>query len=209
MRRPLHPTVTPLPRAPRTPRVPRTLFATAPLLLGQLAACASGRHRPPEQVNITPTTVRIETPTGAVEARTVAEDHAETRTINVKPQDAWAKLPAVYAELGLPVTAYIDQTKQLASKGTRVRGRLGKVRLSTLVTCGTDVTGDDKANTYEVTIDVATVVAPNPNGQTDLMTMVTANARPMAVSGEPVRCTTTGSLEKRIALSVVAKTATP
>src|SRR5438067_381125 len=65
-----------------------------------LAACASAkRNAPPEQVNVTPTTIRVETPSGTVEARTTAEDRATAITINVAPEVAWKNLPAVYGEL--------------------------------------------------------------------------------------------------------------
>lgn len=195
---------------PARPRlVARAVLGAVPAAL--LAACASAANAPTDQVSITPQTVRVETPGGStIEARTTAEDRAEARTINTKPEIAWAKLPAVYAELGLPVNSYVDATRQIASRGTRVRGRLGAVRVATLVTCGADVTGDDKANSYEVTLDVTTAIGASAtaSGQTDVLTMVTANGRPMSTSGEPVHCVSTGSLEKRIANGILVKSAT-
>ena len=173
-----------------------------------LAACAANTNVPPEQVNVTPQTVRVESPNGGVlEARTTAEDRAAAVTIAVKPEVAWAKLPAVYEELALPVNLYVDQTKQIAAKSAHVRGRLGKTRLGQLITCGTDITGEEKANIYEVTLDVGTAVSAAPDGKTHVLTMVTANARPMATSGDPVRCVTTGQLEKRIANAILIKSA--
>jgi len=184
------------------------LASSAALLA--LAACAPAASNPsPEQVALTPTTTRVETPDGAMEARTMAEDRSVVQTIKAAPDVAWSKLPAVYGELQIPVTGYVDPAKQIMSKGTRLRGRLGKLRLSQIITCGTDITGDDKANTYEVSLDVSTVVSPAANGQANVSSMVTANARPMATSGDPVRCVTTGSLERRIANAILVKTATP
>jgi len=189
------------------------LRCTAPLasVIALLAAgCASSAgSAPQETVSVTPNNVRIETPTGDVEAHTVAEDRSVTQTIKASPEAAWAKLPAVYTELQLPVSGYIDQSRQIMAKGVRVRGHLGKLRVSQIVTCGTDITGDDKANTYEVTLDVASAISPAEGGQANVHSMVIANARPMAVSGDPVRCVTTGSLERRIATMVLIKTATP
>jgi len=183
------------------------LIALSLLTAALLAACASSNGPPPDQVAITPNTVRVETPTGSMEARTVAEDRAETRVIQVPPDAAWRSIAAVYGELELPVNGFVDQTHQISAKNTRVRGRLGKMRASQIVTCGADVTGDDKANSYELLLDVASAVGTAPNNQTTIVTMVTGNARPMSTSGDPVRCVTTGQLERRIATALTLKAA--
>ena len=188
----------------------RSAGALAPLA-ALVVGCAANRSvTPGEEVAVTPNTVRIETPGGApMEARTVAEDRSVVQTIKTTPAVAWSKLPAVFNELQLPVAGYIDAARQISAKGVRVRGHLGRLRMSQLVTCGTDMTGDDKANSYEVSLDVTTSVRPADNGQAAVQTMVIANARPLAVSGDPVRCVTTGSLEKRIATAVLVKSASP
>src|SRR5438067_9470501 len=99
-----------------------------------LAACASAkRNAPPEQVNVTPTTIRVETPSGTVEARTTAEDRATAITINVAPEVAWKNLPAVYGELQLPVNAYVDQTRPIGAKGAHGRVERGTLRMSQLM----------------------------------------------------------------------------
>jgi hypothetical protein len=200
--------------------LPRSAGALAPLApLAPLASltmlvaagCASSHGAPPsEDVAVTPNTVRIETPgSAAMEARTVAEDRSVVTTIKTTPEIAWAKLPAVFGELQLPVAGYVDASRLISAKNVRVRGHLGKLRMSQIITCGSDMTGDDKANSYEVSLDVTSAVKPAEGGQAAITTMVTANARPMAVSGDPVRCVTTGALEKRIANAVLVKSATP
>lgn len=188
------------------------LLAPLASLVALLAAgCASAHNTTPsEDVAVTPNTVRIETPgSAAMEARTVAEDRSVVTTIKTTPEIAWTKLPAVFGELQLPVAGYIDASRQISAKNVRLRGHLGRLRLSQLLTCGSDMTGDDKANTYEVSLDVTTAVKAADAGQAAITTMVTANARPMAVSGDPVRCVTTGALEKRIANAVLVKSASP
>ena len=185
-------------------RAPHLTVAAAALL----AACASSKGAPPEQVSMTPSNTRIETPGATYELRNVASDRAEAITVKAKPEIAWTKMTAVYAEVGLPVNMYVDASRQIGARGVRARGRLGNVRLSQLVSCGADVTGEDKANSYEITFDVASAIGAAPDGNTHVMTMVTASGRPMATSGEPVRCTTTGQLEKRIANALLVKTAT-
>jgi hypothetical protein len=196
------------------PPMPRSLHRTAVaavLAAGCVTGCATGHSTTPaEDVAVTPNTVRIETPgSAAMEARTVAEDRSVVTTIKTTPEIAWAKLPAVFNDLQIPVAGYVDAARQISAKNVRVRGHLGRIRMSQIVTCGSDMTGDDKANTYEVALDVISSVKPADGGQAAITTMVTANARPMAVSGDPVRCVTTGSLEKRIATAVLVKSATP
>jgi hypothetical protein len=81
--------------------------------------------------------------------------------------------------------------------------------MSQIITCGTDISGEEKANIYEVTLDVATGVGAAGDGKTNVLTMVTASARPMSTSGDPLRCVTTGQLEKRIANAIVLASAKP
>ena len=181
----------------------------AALSTALLAACASAsKNAPPEQVSMAPSNTRIETPGATYELRNVTSDRAEAITVKVKPEVAWTKMTAVYAEVGLPVNMYVDATRQIGARGVRARGRLGNVRLAQLVSCGTDVTGEDKASSYEITFDVASAIGAAPDGNTHVLTMVTASGRPMATSGDPVRCTTTGQLEKRIANALLVKSAT-
>jgi hypothetical protein len=193
------------------PMRPVALRPIAPALaagaLLALAACASGPP-PADQVTVTPTRTRIDTPTGSYDLRTTVEDRGEAITLKVAPDVAWSKIAAVYAELGLPVNTYVDASRQIGAKGVRVRRQLSKIRLSQLVQCGADLTGEDKANSYEITLDVATAVGGTPDGQTQIVTMLTANGRAMATSSDPVRCTSTGQLEKRIANALLVKAGT-
>jgi hypothetical protein len=174
------------------------------------AACASSANRPPtEQVSVTPTTVRVETNSaaGTIRMNLMNEDRADSRVIKADIDRAWGQLPAVYAELELPVSVYVDKSRQIATRAARFRGKVGKTRLAQFVSCGSDISGEDKANIYEITLDVATTLAPSESGQTNVMTMVTASGRPMATSGDAVRCTSNGTLERRIATALTVRTA--
>jgi len=182
--------------------------ASSALLVALCAACAHSGTQPPSQTNVQPNTVRVEGPEGGVlEARTSTEERSATTMIGVAPDVAWSKIAAVYAELGLAANTYVDATKQIAARGMRARGRLGKLRMSSLVSCGSDVTGDDKANSYEITLDVSSTIQPAPGGKSYVVSMVTGQGRPMTTNGEAVHCASTGSLEKRIATSLAVKSA--
>ena len=185
----------------------RPTLAVAALLAA--AGCASAApETPSDQVAVVPTRTRIETPTGTYELRNTVEDRAEAIVIKANPDVAWAKMTAVYAEMGLPVNTLVESSRQVGVRGHRVRGRLNNIRLSQLVHCGSDVTGEDKANQYELILDVTSALGPAPEGQTQIVTMVTANGRAMSTSSDPVRCTSTGQLEKRLANALLAKTST-
>ena len=74
-------------------------------------------------------------------------------------------MAAVYAELELPVTTLVDASREIASQRTRARRRLGKTPVTRLVTCGYDISGEDKAASYEVTMDVQTRVTAGEGGK--------------------------------------------
>jgi hypothetical protein len=174
------------------------------------AACAtSTAARPSDQVSVTPQTIQIQTGDATtVNLNMVNEDRADSRVIKAPVDKVWAMLPSVFAELGLPVNLFVDKTHQIGARSARFRGRVGKTRLSQYVSCGADITGEDKANTYEVTLDVMSAIGPLAEGQTNLLTMVTASGRPLATSGEAVRCTSTGAIERSLAQLVTLRTAT-
>lgn len=193
---------------PHSPRTTSIALAAAAAALAALAACASSKAGPPpDQITLTPQTSRVETPSESFEMHTVSEDRAEASTIKVSFTQAWTKIAAVYGDLSLPVNTFVDQTHQIGAKGARARGHLGKLRMSQILTCGRDVTGDDKANSYEVSLDVTSALSPAADDQTTIMTLVQGNARPMSTSGDPVRCASTGLLEKRIALALTLRAA--
>jgi len=203
----------PLPPARPTPRpaAPTGVFRAAILLAATFGAgCASSRAaRPSDQVSVTPQTVQIQTGDATtINLNMINEDRADSRIIKAPMEQVWKMLPAVYAELGLPVNLFVDRTHQIGARSARFRGRVGKTRLSQYVSCGADITGEDKANTYEVTLDVMSGIGPLDGGQTNLLTMVTASGRPLATSGEAVRCTSTGALERGLAQLTTLKTAT-
>lgn len=176
-----------------------------------LSACASSRTATPTgDVSVTPSSVRIESGTGGagIDMNLMNENRADLRIVKATVDQVWAVLPGVFADLGVPVNLYVDRSHQIGAKSARFRGKVGTRRMSTLISCGSDISGEEKSNLYEVTLDVMTSVAPGAiGGQANLMTLVTATARPMATSGDPVRCASTGGLERQIATLATIKAA--
>ncbi len=187
-----------------SPIMPRSVSAA--LLL--VTACAGARSTPQETTVVTPRTAVITTSTGTSSVQLTNQDRTQGATIRVAPDLAWKLIPSVFADFALPVTTYLTDTRQIVSANNRARGRLGTLRMTALVSCGADMLGDDKANSYEVTLAVSTAISPTADTAAALVsTLVTATARPMATSGDLLHCASTGQLEKRIANAVLVKSA--
>jgi hypothetical protein len=75
-----------------------------------------------------------------------------------------------------------------------------------LIDCGT-TQGGPSADSYDIRLSVLTQVSPaeGGGGGSTIVTTVDAMGRPVAFSGEYVRCTSTGSLETRIADAIQAQ----
>ena len=170
-----------------------------------LAACASkGSSAPdPGAVVVAPqTSTRVTAGTGgssATIARTSTEDFVRPSTLAAPVDRAWPAVAAAYDDLKLPVTHRADAQRQVASQGRRMRGSIGGTRMGLHFNCGAASSGGDAADSYELTLDVATTVAPGADAsQVSVQTIATAMARPVMTSGEPVRCVSTGRLEEKI-----------
>lgn len=99
----------------------------------------------------------------------------------------------------LPI-GYVDEDRRAVGvEGIRLR-RIGGERPSALVDCGRGMTAAEVSDTYDVTLSYETVLRPGPDGTTLVDTDVEASAKPRAVSGHAVRCTSTGVLERMIGL---------
>lgn len=180
-------------------------------LLALATACATGGASaggaPPQQASPTPDAVQTQRPIGAgvpgvsgTTLRTVTEDFVKTGVLAAPPDRAWSALTAAYADLELPVTLRVDDQRRIGSQGQRFRGAIGGTRLGLLFSCGASAGGGDAADGYEVTIDLTSTVAPDPDGAGSVVrSLASAFARPVSTSGEPVRCVSTGRLERKVA----------
>lgn len=178
------------------------------VLLASACASSGGSATPGDVVQ---TTRPVDTGAGGVQGmqlRSVTEDFARATVVEVAPTEVFAVLPAVYDELKLPVSTLVSSERRIASQNARFRDRVGGERAARIVSCGTAADGREAADSYELTLDIATVAAARPDGQgTDVKTVVSGLAKPVFTSGEPVRCASTGRLEARIAAAVRAKLA--
>ena len=184
------------------------LLATSLLAASLLAACASGGTAPIESATTTTqNTVRLDGASSALyQAQLTHTDRATEADLGVTAERAYAVLPLVYEQIGLPVNTAVSASRIVGLTQQRVR-RVGKDALSRFLTCGTDVTGASLADTYEVRLTVLSRVTPVGTEGSLLSTQVIGKAQPRSVSGTPVTCESTGVLEDRIAKLLTIRTA--
>lgn len=169
--------------------------ATVLISLVTLSGCASSSAVPGHP---TPTeTVRIVGLTGAVALTTSPTVAARIDTFPAPLDEVWRILPAAYDSLAIPPTSLDAANHVVGNAGLKVRGRLGNVPLTRYLDCG-DSQGAPSAETYEIHLSIFTQVQPGRSGTATVATTVQASGRPVAFSGEYVRCASKGVLESRL-----------
>ena len=116
--------------------------------------------------------------------------------IPAAPAEVWAVLSGVFEQVGIPVTGSVPETMTMSSSGFKPR-RLEGRRMGRYLDCGVSPSGV-RANTYDITLSVATRVEAAPEGGSVVTTILEAWARPRVTRGDAVRCLTKGELERRL-----------
>jgi hypothetical protein len=116
----------------------------------------------------------------------------------------WPAVRSAYDSLSLPVATFDPATHTIATTTLRLRRRLGETSLSKYVNCG-NTQGGQSADSYEIQLSVQTVLQAADAGATLVLSTVTAEGRPITLSGEYTRCTSTGNLERSVAAIVAAR----
>lgn len=189
----------------------RPLLALSLAVWPLLAGCASSGRAAAGPPDVVQTQRPMETsPSGltgtGASVRSVTEDFVRTAALPATPEQVWAVLPAVYDELKLSANTMVAAERRIGSQGVRFRDRVGGERAARSLSCGTAADGREAADSYELTLDIVTMVVPAEDGSA-VRTILSGLARPVFTSGEPVRCASTGRLEERIAATVRAKLA--
>lgn len=117
-------------------------------------------------------------------------------TLAVPAADAWAALPGVYRELGVPIQGRGRDKMILGNTGFKAYRDLGGERLSAYIRCGMNISGS-MADQYEIRMAVLTQLE-DLGDRTAVHSHVDASAKPQSVMGDVVNCTTVGRLEERI-----------
>jgi hypothetical protein len=173
------------------------------LLLFALASCASSGTTIEQPA--TTQTVRVTgSAAGNLSVGMSAATDAKATTLASAPADVWRVLPGVFESLAIPLSSIDDKTRVLGNTGFNIRRRLGSIPLPRLIDCGT-TQGGPSAETYDIRLSVLTQVRAADGGASSIVTTVDAMGRPVAFSGEYVRCSSTSALETRIADAVKAQ----
>lgn len=166
-----------------------------------LAGCAGAAAGTGSDVAPTPTvaTTRIVTTEGGTVMASAMNVDIDVRlAVTGTADQAWAVLPGVYAELGIPLSVNDARTKTLGNTGWRTRRMIGRVPAQRYLECGSSGTLAN-AETYQLTLSIVSTVAPNARGGATVATTVTGSGKnPITSSSAEVRCASTGDLELRI-----------
>lgn len=173
---------------------PRHLAVLLPLV----AACAPSSTIPEARTDRTLVSVRTLEGTSSLELSRDAAISSEALTTGADA--AWAALPAVYAQLEIPVNG-IDQAKKLLSSTQRLR-RIGGKGVSSFFSCPGPY--GNLASSGDVYITLRSQVLPEGDSST-IRHMVDAIARSSTGGSSQVRCTSNGSLEKLLTETLRAR----
>ncbi|MBK5187261.1 MAG: hypothetical protein JJD97_03395 [Gemmatimonadaceae bacterium] len=141
---------------------------------------------------------RVETPTGVIQIDWQRERTYDETKLLVGVDKAWAAVPAVFGELGIEPGVIDSKQHVYGNAGANHRRQLGGQRMSRYFDCGSTV-GIENADEYDLLIRVITQIIPAEAGLSTLRTQAEATAHANALSGQVVRCASTGALEARIA----------
>lgn len=180
------------------------------LLVGCLfgvSACASAPGTGPglgPGARVTTQTINAGAGGGTVGMTTVNDANAVGVVVNGSVDATWSALQSAYASLEIPLTFREEARKSLGNSSFRTRRRVGSVPMIRVVDCGGE-SGMPNAETYDVTLDVSSLVQPDGEGKSKLQTLVQGSARRASSGGtNDVRCNSIGGLEKKISDMVSA-----
>jgi hypothetical protein len=170
-------------------------------LAGALAACASSGTPSPDDHSPTDRVVATDR-NGTL--RTTDTYSGTEAQIHAPPSSVMATLSEVYPDLGIPIGTMLSATGQIGNTNYRVPGhRLKTVQLSRVLECGQESVTGARADVDEITLNVLSTIKPLGDSGSVVSTFLTATARPLGTSSDPVHCTTNGTLERMINERVV------
>jgi len=167
--------------------------------VGLLGGCASRPAAGPDLVaDRAITTQTVQGISGSTGVAMVNDAAAVGSTIDASVDVTWSALQSVYVTLEIPLSRRDNEKKVLGNSAFRTRRRVGPVPMIRAVDCGGE-SGMPNAETYDVTLEITSMLSPTPDGRTRLQTLVQGTARRPA-SGNPndVRCSSLGGLENKI-----------
>lgn len=174
-----------------------------------LSACASAPRGDIPAGETSRSDVRIETAgvtASSMNMQLTREAEISTATLTASPDSVWKVLPAVFAELEIPVSGVQSSNRLLTARGERLRRVAGR-GISSFFDCPGSY-GNAAANS-DVYFTVHAQVLPGETASASAVrTQVEAMAR-SSTSGNTVPCTSRGALERAIMERLSAKLTPP
>src|ERR1043166_2492104 len=186
----------------RTMPVMRVMRETALFCCCSLIACATANA--PATSSSSPETIRVAGPSGMMTTELHPTKDAIGGVVPFTVARAWTAVRVAYDSVALPVATFDPATRTIASPNLRLRRRLGETALSKYINCG-NVQGGQSADSYEIHLIYQTILQPGDAGTTRVLTTVNAEGRPITLAGEYTRCTSTGTLERRVVALVASE----
>lgn len=171
------------------------LAAAAALAALATTACASGGAEMPQSQSGF-SDVSIDGALSEYDLRLVTNVSPQVDTVDAIVEEVWNALPQAYVAVGVPIGGVNPEARLLGNKGFRVYRELGDHRVSDFLSCGRSITGSN-ADQLEVHLSVVSQLEET-GGKTLVSTLVRGFAQPQGVSGNPIRCSSTGDLESDI-----------
>lgn len=176
----------------------RPLLALPLLALLSLACASSSTEAPRPGQQETNLNVQMRSGQGSLNLRTSDEVDVVHDTVPGEAGDLFSLLPAVYDELGVPITSVNPAATTLGALQVRARGDFAGERISRWFDCGTSITGDI-ADQRQINVTVLTQVESLESaGGSGVSTHVRAYATQAGRSGNRTDCQSRGRLERRI-----------
>lgn len=178
------------------------------LLLLALLGCASSGSSPSSGSTPFPDRVVLTDERGRVYRTPDTGVGAAEQEVPATTRDAVEALVGVYGAVGIDVNQLDWNNGRVGARNFPAPRRLEGKSLGTYLDCGTTSVGQPRANNYAVTMHIESVVRPGSTGNVVLTTLTSGTARQQGVSSDPINCTTTGYLERRINLLAAERLAT-
>jgi hypothetical protein len=183
-----------------TDTLPLRSLSASCLLMVLLSACASSGSI---SGGAAPTPVTVFTPnsgtaSGTTGMQIVAGATGQSASVSASRDAVWARLPAAYESLGIPVSVKDDARFRIGNDQFKARRAINGVQMRTILDCGSDLNGE-KAETYDIRLSIETTVAPGATAETsEITTTVSGLGRSPSFGNSEVTCGTKGELERRI-----------
>jgi hypothetical protein len=182
------------------------------LLLLATASCAAAgdpsTSPPREEVTRSTTVITTAGPGGAtvqIPVTTTNYGGAREFQIAADADAAFAAIAGVYQDLGMTVGTIDGPNRTTGNSQIRVRGRLGRLPVSTFLDCGQTGLRGPAADAFPVRLSVLSTVVPD--GQESRLRTRVEGAYTAAEASGTVACTSTGELEAMIGRAVQGRVA--